>query len=46
MEERRAVHLRDRRDQEVDGRRASVLAPFRESRLKTRRGTLATIVET
>ena len=45
MEKRRAVHLRDRRDQKVDRRRAAVLAPFRESCLNTRRGALAPIVE-
>ena len=45
VEEGRAVHLRDCRDQEVDRRRAPVLAPLRKSRLNTRRGAFATIVE-
>ena len=46
MEEGRPVHLRDRRDQEVDRRRAAVLAPLGEGSLNTRRGTFATIVKT
>jgi hypothetical protein len=46
MEEHRIVHFGNRCDQKVDGRRAPVLVPLRESRLDTRRGTFAAIVKT
>jgi hypothetical protein len=45
MEERRAVHLGDRCDQEVDRCRASMLAPLREGRMNARDGAFATVVK-
>ena len=44
VEEGRAVHLRDCRDQEVDRRRAAVLAPLGESSLSPRREALRTLI--
>ena len=46
MEQRRVVHFGHRSDQEIDRSWAAVLAPFRERRLNTRRGTFAAIVKT
>jgi hypothetical protein len=46
MEQRRVVHFGHRSDQEIDRCWAALLAPFRERRLNTRRGTFATIVKT
>ena len=45
MEERRAVHLGNRCDEEIGRCRAPVLAPLGESLLNTRGGVFAAIVK-